>query len=187
MSPLLKRQTLDIAAFAVAASLAVVSMARAETVSVAIGHAARVGVAGPATAIVVGSPNVADVTVVDSRTLFITGRSYGSTNIIALDRYGQTVYAGDVVVTPGASTVKVYRGGARTEMACAPICSPAATASAPSAGAGDSPNTPAGMASQMGGANIAAGVAKGLTQSAPAMAPGAGMGVAAPVVMPSPS
>lgn len=186
MSPMLKRQTLDIAAFTVAASLAVVSMARAETVSVSIGHAARVGVAGPATAIVVGSPSIADVTVVDSRTLFITGRSYGSTNVIALDRYGRTVYAGDVVVTPGASTVKVYRGGARTEMACAPTCSPT-TPPEGGGGGGEAPGTPAAMASNVGGANIAAGVANGLRQSAPAMGPGAGMGAAAAIATPSPS
>jgi Flp pilus assembly secretin CpaC len=177
MSLLLKRQTLDIAALALAASLAGMSVARAETLNLPLGHATRVGVAGPATAIVVGSPSVADVTVVDSRTLFITGRSYGSTNIVALNRFGQVVFSGDVVVSPSSSVVKVYRGAARTELACAPGCSPTEVRSGAPAGAGDSPKTPADMASGMGGANIAAGVANNLRQAAPAAGPGVGMTV----------
>lgn len=187
MSLQLKRQTLDIAALALAASLAAVTMARAATVTLPIGHATRVAVAGQATAIVVGSPNVADVTVVDSRTLFITGRNYGSTNIIALDRYGQTVYSGDVVVSPGDSTVKVYRGSARTEFACAPTCSPTVTMGGPPAGSGDAPNTPANMASQVGGANIAAGVANSLKQAAPAAGPGVAGGLGPMAAGPGPS
>ena len=154
----LKRQTFDIAAIALGLGLVSAVAARAEAVSLPLHHAMRVTVNGAATAVVVGDPSVADVTVIDSRTLFITGRNYGGTNVIALNRYGQTVFAGDIVVVAPATAVKVYRGGERTDLACAPACSPMPPSQGGSAAPGASPTSPASVASGIGGANVAASV-----------------------------
>ena len=166
----LKRQTLDIAALALGLGLVSAAAARAEAVSLPLHNAMRVSVNGAATAVVGGDPTVADVTVGDSRTLFITGRSYGSTNIIAIDRYGNTVFNGDVVVVSPATAVKVYRGGARTDLACAPACSPMPPLQNAGGASSDNSTTPANVAAGVGGANIAVGVGNALKGASPGAA-----------------
>jgi hypothetical protein len=98
--------------------------------------------------VIVGDPSVADVLVVDRRTLFVQGKGYGETEVVVLDAEGRTVWQGDVaVVAPDQGRVSVVRGpggpqqggggalggggGAAagpsvTEMTCAGYCSPAA-------------------------------------------------------------
>lgn len=97
--------------------------AGAQTLTVAIDHSARLNVAGSAASVVVGNPQVADVTVVDSHTVFVSGRGYGETDLIVLDGAGRTLYSGEVLVGgPTNGQVSVYRGADRTDMACAPGC-----------------------------------------------------------------
>ena len=71
---------------------------------------------------VVGNPSVADVTVVDSHTLYVVGKSYGSTALNVTDAMGRAIYAGDVTVVRPLSSVAVYHGLTRAEFACAPSC-----------------------------------------------------------------
>ncbi len=94
--------------------------------SVEIDEAARVQLRGPAGSVIVGNPQIADVTVVDSNTLYITGKGYGVTEVVAVDSIGRTVFQSEIVVTAGsgAGRVRVWRGGQATEMACAASCSP---------------------------------------------------------------
>lgn len=103
--------------------------------SVAIDQAARVQLSGPAGSVIVANPRIADVTVVDSNTLYITGKGYGITEIVAVDAIGRTVFQSQVVVTDGsgAGRVRVWRGAQATEMACAASCSPSMRAEAPEA------------------------------------------------------
>lgn len=102
---------------------AVAGGAQAQTLTVAIDHSTRLNVAGSAASVVVGNPSVADVIVVDSHTVFVSGRGYGETDLIVLDGGGRTLYSGEVLVgSPSAGRVSVYRGGDRTDMACAPGC-----------------------------------------------------------------
>ncbi len=117
-----------IAALAAAAVLLVpaVGTAQSGTLNVEIDQARRVQLRGPAGSVIVGNPEIADVTVVDSNTLYITGKGYGVTEIVAVDAIGRTVFQSQVVVTDGAGAgrVRVWRGGQATEMACASSCSP---------------------------------------------------------------
>lgn len=114
------------------AALAVMAptVAEAASLTVPIDQTARIQVAGQAGSVIVGNPRVADVTVVDDRTLFVAGRGYGVTEIVILDKTGRTLYQGEVVVTaPSAGQVSVYRGSAVTEMACSStLCAPRAPA-----------------------------------------------------------
>ena len=113
--------------FAAVALLAVPAAAAAQTrpLSIDIDQSSRIQLRAPAGSVIVGNPNIADVTVVDANTLFITGKGYGVTEIVAVDALGRTVYQSQVVVTAGdTGRVRVWRGAQPTEMACASTCSP---------------------------------------------------------------
>lgn len=126
---------LALAAAAVLLSAAPVAAQSAQPLSVELDHTARLQLRGAAGSVIVGNPDVADVTVVDDRTLFVSGRGYGVTEIVVLDALGRTLYQNNVVVTrPQTGQVRVWRGSAVTDMACAASCAP----SARSAGAGPS-------------------------------------------------
>lgn len=102
------------------------ALAQSGRVSVEIDQAQRVQLRGPAGSVIVGNPEIADVTVVDANTLFITGKGYGVTEVVAVDQIGRTLFQSQVVVTAGdgAGRVRVWRGPQATEMACAASCSP---------------------------------------------------------------
>lgn len=120
------------ACMAIAAAAAAVlafpaaGMAQSARLNVEIDQATRVQLRGPAGSVIVGNPLIADVTVVDSNTLYITGKGYGVTEIVAVDTIGRTVFQSQVVVSEGSGTgrVRVWRGGQATEMACGSSCSP---------------------------------------------------------------
>lgn len=107
-----------------AVSLAAAGASRAGVMSVAVDHSSRLALSGPAGSVVVGNPGVADVTVVDSHTVFVTGKTAGSTDVTVLDPIGRTLFSGDVLVTASAGAhVVVHRGAdARQELACNPTC-----------------------------------------------------------------
>lgn len=73
--------------------------------------------------IVIGNPSIADVAVQSSKTIVLTGKSYGETNLIVLDSEGKTLVNRRVVVQePRGGYVTVYRGTARATLHCAPNC-----------------------------------------------------------------
>ncbi|MDP3405155.1 MAG: pilus assembly protein N-terminal domain-containing protein [Brevundimonas sp.] len=99
--------------------------ARAQSLNVEIDRSTRVSLSGSAASVIVGNPEIADVTVVDANTLFVTGKGYGVTEVIAVDGIGRTLFQGEIVVTGGSTgSVRVWRGAQATEMACAASCSP---------------------------------------------------------------
>ena len=125
----------------------IAASAAAEPLTVAIDHSSRLNVQGAAASVVVGNPQVADVTVVDSHTVFVSGRGYGETDVVVLDGAGRTIYAGEILVgTPGGGRVSVYRGAERTDMACAPGCEVSFRSPTKGAGSGS-----AGGTAQAGG------------------------------------
>ena len=148
----------------------------AQSVSLPIDHSMRVNMPGSAASVVVGNPSIADVTVIDSRTLFITGRGFGATNVIALDRSGQTLFSGDVVVTAHASDVSVYRGPGRQDYACAPSCNAYARAGGSPTG-GTQASGPVSAAATASGIAGAKDIAPMAQNAANAGAQGAGGGV----------
>lgn len=78
----------------------------------------------PAKTVIVGNPSIADVQLIDERTIYVLGRMFGNTNIIAIDEKGGEV--SNTRVTVGASDfqqVTVYRGpNGQRNLACAPQC-----------------------------------------------------------------
>jgi hypothetical protein len=72
--------------------------------------------------IVVGNPLIADVSVQPGGVLVVTGKGYGTTNLIALDRAGRVVMDQLVQVQSPIDSVVVYRGVSRESYSCSPFC-----------------------------------------------------------------
>jgi putative type II/III system pilus formation protein len=101
----------------------------ADTVSISIDQARLVKIPDRVTTIVIGNPLIADATLQGGGLLVVTGKGYGATNLLALDRNGRVVMSKDVlVVGPGDQDLMVvYRGVARETWSCAPECQPRIT------------------------------------------------------------
>jgi hypothetical protein len=121
-------------ALSVALSAALASApALADALVVTLDHSTRLDVRGQAASVLIGNPKVADVTVVDTHTLFVSGRGYGQTDVVVLDRAGRILFKGDVTVAAADNgLVSVYRGAQRTEFACDRACIESGAAPGPS-------------------------------------------------------
>jgi hypothetical protein len=73
--------------------------------------------------IVIGNPSIADAAVQAGGTMVITGKGYGVTNIIALDRAGTVLMEKSIEVRGSrANVIVVYRGVERESYSCTPTC-----------------------------------------------------------------
>lgn len=118
-------------AIAITAALACLAAgaATANDLTVAKDQSKVVQFASPASTIVVGNPEIADVTMQDGDTAFVTGKGFGTTNIIAMDSNGRQIASFRVAVTgAGDRTVTLMRGGQRVTLSCAPRCEQAGEA-----------------------------------------------------------
>lgn len=80
----------------------------------------------PVAEVIIGNPSIADVTVQGGNLLVVTGKTFGVTNIIALDADRNVIQDQRVVVDQDdRRTVALYRGVQRYTFTCAPNCSPA--------------------------------------------------------------
>ncbi|MCC5995797.1 MAG: pilus assembly protein N-terminal domain-containing protein [Oceanicaulis sp.] len=110
-----------IAALALTALIA--APAAAQVFRVPADHAALIRLPGEAAAIVVGNPAIADANLYDARTIFITGKRFGRTNLIALNAQGRVLYTADLAVTGNdRGVVQVFRNNTRSSYVCAPDC-----------------------------------------------------------------
>ncbi|MFB7879693.1 pilus assembly protein N-terminal domain-containing protein [Brevundimonas diminuta] len=116
-----------LAGLAAMLALATPAFAQERPLDVKLDQATQVRLRAPAGSVIVANPRIADVTVTDARTLFITGKSYGLTEIIAVDALGRPLFQRQVAVSPGETgSVRVWRGGEAVEIACGARCAPAA-------------------------------------------------------------
>lgn len=75
--------------------------------------------------VVIGNPLIADATTQKNGVMIVTGKSFGSTNIMLLDASGAVLSETIVNVRRGNDgTVVVQRGGKRESFACNPRCEP---------------------------------------------------------------
>lgn len=73
----------------------------------------------PVKTVFVGNPVIADVTVIDSTHVFLLGKNFGTTNLVALDGKGRETANDQITVLerPG-SAVTLQRGAAKTTLFC---------------------------------------------------------------------
>ena len=95
----------------------------AETLDIALDQATLMKLPEKVSTIVVGNPLIADVAVQSGGLVIVTGKGFGATNLIALDRAGTVLMERSIVVRgPVGPTVQVYRGVQRETYSCAPDC-----------------------------------------------------------------
>jgi hypothetical protein len=74
--------------------------------------------------IVIGNPLIADASLQPGGLAVLTGKGYGATNFIALDRKGNALIEKVIEVRGAIDTVVVYKGVNRETYSCAPKCQP---------------------------------------------------------------
>lgn len=80
----------------------------------------------PVTEVIIGNPSIADVTVQGGNLLVVTGKTFGVTNVIALDAQRNVIQDQRVVVEQDPQhTVVLYKGSLRHSLTCSPTCTPA--------------------------------------------------------------
>jgi hypothetical protein len=99
-----------------------VAPATAADIVAALDEARLVKLPEHVTTIVIGNPLIADAALQPGGMLVITGKGYGVTNVVALDRAGTVLMEKSVAVTGPGDAVFVYRGIDRETYSCAPGC-----------------------------------------------------------------
>jgi hypothetical protein len=95
-----------------------------EAISVAVDQATLMRLPERATTLVIGNPLIADVTLQGGGLVVVTGKGYGTTNFIALDRTGAVLLDRPIrVIGPKDDVVVVYKGpNDRETYSCHPRC-----------------------------------------------------------------
>jgi len=115
-------------AAAIGLALVAIPAAVAEPFKVSIDQTVSLKIPGSANSIVVGNASVADVAVHDANTLLVTGKSFGSTNLMVLDGAGRTIYSNQILVGGHADTdMTIVRAGGTYTYSCVDKCRPTAT------------------------------------------------------------
>jgi Flp pilus assembly secretin CpaC len=96
--------------------------ARAADVSVIIDQARLLKLPDRASTVVVGNPSIADASVQSGGWMILTGKGYGLTNVVALDRAGVVLMEKTVEVQGPQSVVTVHKGVSRETLSCTPEC-----------------------------------------------------------------
>jgi Flp pilus assembly secretin CpaC len=107
---------------AVPASTGIVH-AQEDLLRVSMNHARVLRLDRPVSKVIVGNSKVADATVADATTIVLTGRSYGTTNLVLLDADGNAIVDERVLVSiDEGNTVRVFRQTDRSVLSCTPNC-----------------------------------------------------------------
>ncbi|HEY2758439.1 MAG TPA: pilus assembly protein N-terminal domain-containing protein [Pseudolabrys sp.] len=98
--------------------------AHAETVTVSLDQALVMKLPDKVATVVIGNPLIADASLQSGGMLVVTGKGYGGTNLVALDRDGRVLMDKYVQVLgpSGDNLVVVYKGIERESYSCAPEC-----------------------------------------------------------------
>ena len=99
------------------------ALAAADAVRVNVDQAKLVKLPSKVATIVVGNPLIADVALQSGGIIVVTGKGYGATNFIAMDRAGDILVDRIIQVEgPTDQLVTIYRGVERESYSCMPIC-----------------------------------------------------------------
>jgi len=116
------RSTILALAFA-GALMGAVGNVRADDLMVKYDQAQLLRLPRPVADIIIGNPSIADITVQQGNLLVITGKTFGITNIIALDAQGQVIQDQRIMVyRESEKVVNLQRGKTRQSYNCNPQC-----------------------------------------------------------------
>ena len=98
---------------------------QADSVTVKVDEAQVMKLPARVATIVIGNPLIADATLQSGGVLVVTGKGFGATNLLALDRSGRVVMDKTVQVLGASGSsdlVVVFKGIERESYSCAPDC-----------------------------------------------------------------
>ena len=98
---------------------------QADSVTVKVDEAQVMKLPARVATIVIGNPLIADATLQSGGILVVTGKGFGATNLLALDRSGRVVMDKTVQVLGASGSsdlVVVFKGIERESYSCAPDC-----------------------------------------------------------------
>lgn len=108
---------------AVAVLTAAAAAAQEPMMRVYMDHARVLKLDRPVSKVIIGNADVADATVADSRTIVLTGRNFGTTNLVLLDADGNAIVDERILVSiDEGNTVRVFRQTDRSVLSCTPNC-----------------------------------------------------------------
>ncbi len=82
----------------------------------------------PVTELIIGNPSIADISIQGSDLLVITGKTFGVTNVIALDAERNVIQDQRVIVQRDEQRmVNLHKGAVRQSFSCTPTCQPTIT------------------------------------------------------------
>src|SRR6185437_8002167 len=94
-----------------------------DAIAVNVDQAKLVKLPARVSTIVVGNPLIADVSLQNGGIVVVTGKGYGATNFIAMDRSGEVLLDRVIQVEgPSDRLITVYRGAQRESYSCMPVC-----------------------------------------------------------------
>lgn len=96
--------------------------ALADTVPVRLDQARVLRLPAGVSTIIIGNPSIADGTLQAGGLLVVTGKGYGTTNLMVLDAKGDVIVEHQITVSAPNSGVVVYRGPDRETLNCTPTC-----------------------------------------------------------------
>ncbi|MCK5910536.1 MAG: pilus assembly protein N-terminal domain-containing protein [Caulobacter sp.] len=118
---------------ALLAAWSVEASAQSRPLPVAAGQAISLPMDGAVRDVVIGDPDIADVSVISDRALVVLGKRPGVTSLLVFGPGGRPLTDRQVVVSEGGA-VTVYRGASASSYACGRQCtrlSPPAAGSPP--------------------------------------------------------
>jgi Flp pilus assembly secretin CpaC len=122
------RRTLTAAAIAATSALAAVPALAVDDLIVKYDQSQLLRLPKPAAEIIVGNPSIADVAIQSGNLLVVTGKTFGITNIIALDADRNVIQDQRVLVKRDeGKVVNLLRGTDRQSYNCTPQCNPSIT------------------------------------------------------------
>jgi hypothetical protein len=112
--------------FGVCTLLSQTAMAGDQTYSVELNKTQVLRLPAVASAVIIGNPKIADVSVHAVDTLFIVGRGFGETNLIILGQDGETMMDADIQVvhTTSSHGTRLFNAKERESYSCNPYCQP---------------------------------------------------------------
>lgn len=103
--------------------LATAEPQNSDLLRVFMNHARVLKLDRPVSKVIVGNATVADATVADPTTIVLTGRSFGTTNLVLLDAEGNAIADERILVSiDEGNTVRVFKQTERSILSCTPNC-----------------------------------------------------------------
>ncbi len=115
-------------AMLVLAAIALCGSAKAADLVVVYDQSQLLRLPRPVSSVIIGNPSIADVEIQGGNLLVVTGKTFGVTNIIALDADRNIIQDQRIVVSrDDVRTVNLSKGAERESYSCTPNCSPTLT------------------------------------------------------------